>query len=100
MGLIAALIAVLLATRGPPFRWRGASILLVAAVVIGFAATALAARDARTLGYGFDYTPASIAAALGMQCAFMLTFYGTAFAVRLLVLRIAARPLPSVASDE
>lgn len=78
LGLLAAFIAIYLGAAGPRFRWKGASWLALAAVVIGIAATILADHEASVKGAEFVVTPISILLGLALQTIFMLTFYGLA----------------------
>ncbi len=78
LGLLAAFIAIYLGAAGPRFRWKGASWLAAAAVVIGVAATVMADREASAKGGELVVTPASIVLGLFLQAVFMLTFYGLA----------------------
>lgn len=82
LGLLAAFIAIYLGAAGPRFRWKGASYLAVAAVVIGVAATIMADREAGARGGELVVTPGSVALGLILQAIFMLTFYGLATLAR------------------
>lgn len=82
LGLLAAFIAIYLGAAGPRFRWKGASWLAVAAVIIGIAATLLADREASARGAQFLVTPLSVVLGLVLQAIFMMTFYGLAMLAR------------------
>jgi hypothetical protein len=82
LGLLAAFIAIYLGAAGPRFRWKGASWLAVAAVIIGIAATLMADREASARGAQFLVTPLSVALGLVLQAIFMMTFYGLAMLAR------------------
>jgi len=82
LGLLAAFIAIYLGAAGPRFRWKGASWLAVAAVIIGIAATLMADREASARGAQFLVTPVSVALGLVLQAIFMMTFYGLAMLAR------------------
>jgi hypothetical protein len=82
IGFFAAFVAIYLGAAGPAFRWKGASLLGLAAVAIGAIDTALTAREAHAQGLHFAVTPGSIAVGLALQFCFMLTFYALASLAR------------------
>ena len=82
VGFFAALVAIYLGAAGPAYRWKGASLLGVAAVAIGTIDTALTAKEAYSQGLHFAITPGSITVGLALQLCFMLTFYALASLAR------------------
>ena len=101
VGFFAALVAIYLGAAGPAFRWKGASVLGVAAVAIGTVNTGLTAREAHSQGLHFAVTPGSITVGLALQLCFMLTFYALASLARWSALRLASdRIVKSHARDE
>jgi len=82
IGFFAALLALYLGVSGPAFRWKGASLLGLAAVAIGAIDTALTAKEANSQGLHFAITPGSIAVGLALQLCFMLAFYVLASVAR------------------
>ncbi len=101
IGFFAALVAIYLGAAGPTFRWKGASLLGVAAVAIGTIDTALIAKEAYSQGLHFAVTPGSITVGLTLQLCFMLTFYALASLARWSARQLASdHMVESHASDE
>lgn len=101
IGILAALVAIYLGAAGPAFRWKGASLLGLAAVAIGLIDSGLTAREAHLEGLHFAVTPGSITVGLGLQLCFMLSFYALASLAGWSARQLAAdRMVGSHASDE
>jgi hypothetical protein len=97
----AALVAIYLGATGSAFRWKGASLLGLAAVAIGIVDTVLTAREAHSQGLHFAVTPGSITYGLALQFCFMLTFYALASLARWSARQSASdRIVKSHAGDE
>jgi hypothetical protein len=80
--LFVALATIYLGAFGPPFRWRGAALLLAAMTGAGVVATISAAREAQAAGLSFGITPGSVLFALIEQAIFAFSFYGLAALAR------------------
>jgi hypothetical membrane protein len=94
-GLLAFLVAALLAMVGPRFLWRGAALLAVAGIAVGVFATLAAQHEARAAGLHFGFSIISVVMGLALQAVFMLTMYSlTAGAMRLFKFSRRSKPRP------